>query len=434
MVKEVKWLKVALVSALLLMTVDAPVGKEQSRPRKESFSAAAARIDNSLSDSESFKTAEKGIEWFMNRWDIKGASIAVARDGKLLYARGFGYASLEDSVAVEPYNCFRVASISKLITAVAIMKLQEEGKLSVYDKVFGPDAILNDSVFCHPKDPRAFDITVAQLLAHKGGWTQRYGDQMFMPIVVSEALKVPLPVDTRTIVRFALSKKLHYTPGAGQSYSNLGYSILGLIVEKVAGIPYDEYCKKTILEPLGIYDMTLAHNLPEKRGPMEVSYYEVPEAKPKPSIYGTGEMVLSSRGGNDIEALGGAGAWVATAPDLMRLLLAIDGFNYPKDILSRSSIDFMTDLNNGYAPVGWRATLPDGSWWRTGSFPGTTGMMKRMSDGTAWVVLFNTSAWNGPELSSDIDHMMAKFISRVKHWPETDLFSYSLPVPIKTGV
>ncbi len=142
-------------------------------------------------------------------------------------------------------------------------------------------------------------------------------------------------------------------------------------------------------------------------------------------------MVLASRGGNDIEALGAAGAWVATAPDLIRLLLAVDGFDTCKDILSRESIDFMTDLNNNYAPVGWRATLPNGSWWRTGSFPGTTGMMKRMSDGTAWVVLFNSSAWNGPELSSDIDNMMSKFIQRVKVWPANDLFTYSLPVPLK---
>jgi hypothetical protein len=91
----------------------------------------------------------------------------------------------------------------------------------------------------------------------------------------------------------------------------------------------------------------------------------------------------------------------------------------------------MTDMHNGYAPVGWRATLANGSWWRTGSFPGTTAMMKRMPDGTAWAVLLNTSAWNGPELSSDIDQMMAKFISRVQKWPYNDLFSYSLPVPLQ---
>ena len=106
------------------------------------------------------------------------------------------------------------------------------------------------------------------------------------------------------------------------------------------------------------------------------SYYDVDNAPLRPSIYGTGEMVPASRGGNDIETLGAAGAWVATAPDLMRLLLAVDGFEFPKDILSPESIEFMTDAENGYAPVGWRATLSNGVWWRTGSFSGTSAMMK----------------------------------------------------------
>jgi CubicO group peptidase (beta-lactamase class C family) len=240
-----------------------------------------------------------------------------------------------------------------------------------------------------------------------------------------------MPVDTRTIIRFALSKRLHFTPGTGQSYSNLGYSILGLVIEKASGMTYEEYCLREVLEPLGIYDMALGHNLPAYSLPFEVSYYEVDNAPLKPSVYGTGEMVPASRGGNDIEALGAAGAWVATAPDLMRLLLAIDDFSQPKDLLTRNSIKFMTDVYNGYAPVGWRTTLTNGSWWRTGSFSGTTAMMKRMRDGTAWVVLMNTSGWNGPELTTDIDHMMSKFLSRVRDWPAEDLFRYSLPVPVK---
>jgi hypothetical protein len=114
----------------------------------------------------------------------------------------------------------------------------------------------------------------------------------------------------------------------------------------------------------------------------------------------------------------------------MRLLLAVDGFDNCKDIISPASIEFMTDIRNGYAPVGWRAALPNGVWWRTGSFPGSSAMMKRLPDGTAWVVLLNTSAWNGPSLSSDIDNMMSKFIQRAGTWPERDLFSYSLPVPL----
>jgi CubicO group peptidase (beta-lactamase class C family) len=427
----VKPMRLLIIVFLVLFMIVPRVGTEQVAIIGGHYVPARLRIDNTLSESEMFVTAEKGVEFFMKNWDIKGASVAVAREGKLVYARGFGYASLDDSIPAEPYHRFRIASVSKLVTAVAIMKLQEEGKLSVNDKVFGPGAILDDTLFAHPKDRRVFDITVGHLLAHEGGWSQRYGDQMFMPDVVARTLDVPLPVDLKTIIRFALGKNLHFTPGTGQSYSNLGYSILGLVIEEASGLDYETYCRKKILEPLGIYDMALGKNLPEDALPLEVSYYEVSNAPLRPSIYGTGEMVTASGGGNDIETLGAAGAWVATAPDLMRLLLAVDGFDNPKDILSPESIEFMTDVYNGYAPVGWRATLTNGTWWRTGSFSGTTAMLKRMPDGTAWVVLMNSSGWNGPELTSDIDRMMARFLQRVSQWPETDLFSYSAPVPLR---
>jgi hypothetical protein len=141
-------------------------------------------------------------------------------------------------------------------------------------------------------------------------------------------------------------------------------------------------------------------------------------------------MVPASYGGNDIEALGAAGAWIATAPDLMKFLLSIDGFESKSDILKRESIDFMTDTKNSYAPIGWKAAIYDGTWWRTGTFPGTSCMLKRQPDGLSWVVLLNTSAWNGPEISTDINYLMARALSQVKSWTDTDLFGYSLSVPL----
>lgn len=424
-------LRALFLTVLFVTAVALPIGIEKSVLLKNREVISSIRIDNSLTDTLLYSSSERDVNQFMQKWDLKGASVAVAHEGRLVYARGFGYASVEDSVKAQPYNKFRVASVSKLVTAVAIMKLQEEGKLSVNDHVFGPDGILNDSIFSNPKDKRVYDITVGHLLAHKGGWTQRYGDQMFMPDVVSEETGVPMPVDTKTIVRFALDKNLHFNPGMGQAYSNLGYSILGLVIEKVTGMTYDAYCRKNILEPLGIFDMCMAHNMKDEKAPYEVTYYLASDSKPKVSIYGTGELLPACYGGNDIEALGGAGAWLATAPDLMKLLLAIDGFDTRKDFLSPESIKYMTDPENGYAPVGWRGTLQDGSWWRTGTFSGTACMMKRLPDGTAWVVLFNTSAWNGPEISLSVDRMMTRFITDVSSWPANDLFSFYVPVPLK---
>ena len=424
--------KILLITLLLLLVSSNPGAQENSFVLIDKLVPNNIRLTNDISSGTEFAGVEKTVNSFLRKWSIAGASIAIAKDGKLIYAHGFGYADTASKTEAQPYSQFRIASISKLVTAVGVMKLQEEGKLALTDSVFGSKGILNDTFYGEPKDKRVYKINVAELLSHEAGWTQRYGDQMFMPLVVAEKMGVKPPVDTKTIVKFALEKRLQYIPGTGKAYSNLGYSILGLVIEKVSGMSYEDFCRKTILEPLGIYDMKIAGNLPSEKAPFEVTYYEPADVVLKPSIYGTGEMVTPSYGGNDIRALGAAGAWVATAPDLMRLLLAVDGFKTRPDILTDQSIRFMTENDNGFAPVGWKGTVMDGTWWRTGSFPGSTGMMKRQSDGISWVVLFNSSAWNGPEIYSYISNMMNHAISKIDFWPDYDLFSYSLPIPLKT--
>jgi len=423
--------KILLAVLLLLIASYNPGAVESPGSSPDKMVPANIRLTNSFSSGAEFAGCDKIIGSFMKKWTIEGASVAISKNGKLVFAKGFGFADTAAGIETQPYNKFRIASISKLVTAIAILKLQEEGKLSIEGKVFGPDGILNDSCYCNPKDKRVFNITVAHLLSHEGGWSQRWGDQMFMPMVVADQMKTNLPVDTKTIVRFALSKKLHFTPGTGRSYSNLGYSILGLVIEKISGMPYSEFCQKEIFEPLGIYDMMPARNLPDQKAPFEVTYYEPAGMPLKPSIYGTGEMVPIRYGGNDIETLGAAGAWLATAPDLLRLLLSVDGFNYNEDLLNDQSIKFMTDISNNYAPIGWKTTYIDGNWIRTGTFSGTAGMMKRQPDGISWVVLLNSSAWNGPEIHSYINRMMSKILVQINTWPEYDLFDNSLPLPIR---
>jgi len=421
--------KILLITVLALIVSYNPGAVEKNNNVAGKLVPANLRISNDLTDGRDFAAAEKSVRSFMRKWSITGASVAVAKDGKLIYARGFGYADTISKEEVQPYHKFRVASISKLVTAVAVLRLVEEEKLSLKDRVFGPDGILNDPYFGDPKDKRVYGITVTHLLSHQAGWSPRYGDQMFMPLVIADYMGMKPPVDAKAIVRFALDKRLHFTPGTGRAYSNLGYSILGLVIEKVTGMTYEEYCRKEIFEPAGIYDMVPGRNLPAAKAPYEVTYYTPSDVLPKPSIYGTGEMVSPIYGGNDIEALGGAGSWLGTAPDLLRFLLAVDGLGTRKDILSPESIRLMTDNANRVAPIGWKSTM-NGTWWRTGSFPGSAGMMKRQADGISWVVLLNSSAWNGPEIHSYVNSMMHRVVSQLKHAETEDLFRYSLPIPL----
>ncbi len=395
------------------------------------FTASNARISNDHSADVDYNHIDRSVNYFMRYWDIKAASVAVARGDKLVFARAYGVADDIKGVVAEPYHKFRIASISKLVTATAIMKLQDENKLGLNDNVFGPNGLLDREYFREPRDKRANDITVAHLLAHKGGWSHRYGDHMFMPHVVADFLGKEPPVATEDIIRFALDKRLHFTPGKGRSYSNLGYAILGLVIEDVSGMSYEDYCRKEIFEPLGIYDFTLAHNLYSEKDPLEVRYYEPLNAIRKKSIYGGGAMVPASYGGNDIEALGGAGAWIATAPDLVRFAMSVDGFDHGDDILPEYSVDFMTDRSNGFAPVGWKGATDNGYWWRTGSFAGTSAMIKRLPDGTVWAVILNTSTWKSSMFTSDINTLMGRVLRNTKEWSGTDLFTYSLPVPVE---
>ncbi len=428
-----KFRKILLITVLFSLVSFNKGAQEDKIVFADKLVPTNVRLTNDDISGINNERIDRTVHSFLRKWSIAGASIAISKDGKLIYARGFGYIDTALKIQTQPYNKFRIASISKLVTATAIMKLSEEGRLSLDDKVFGPEGILNDEYFSDPKDKRVYDITVEQLLSHEGGWSQRYGDQMFMPITVAEKMGLKPPVSTKNIVRFALDRRLQYTPGRGRAYSNLGYSILGLVIEKVTGMSYEDYCQTAILHPLGIYDMSLAGNMPWQRAVNETMYYEPSDVVLKPSIYGNDVMLPPSYGGNDITALGAAGAWIATAPDLIRLCLAVDGFNSKPDILTDKSIRFMTNRSNGFAPVGWKGTIYNGTWWRTGSFPGSAGMMKRQSDGISWVVLLNSSAWNGPEIYSFINGMMYRVLTHIKTWPDNDLFHYSLPVPLKNS-
>ena len=133
-------------------------------------------ITNEDSELELTRKFDHQIERFMKKWELKGASFALMKDDRLIYSKGYGFADEEANVPMDVMHVFRIASISKLITAVGIMKLQEEGKLQLSDCVFGPEGILNDSIFLDIKDKRTKAITVENLLRHQPGFSKRCGD------------------------------------------------------------------------------------------------------------------------------------------------------------------------------------------------------------------------------------------------------------------
>lgn len=379
-------------------------------------------LDNYMFSYDETKRFDTSIRTFMRYWGIRGGSFALMRNDSLLYAKGYGYANTEDSTLCDVKNIFRVASVSKLLTAIAIMHLEETGQLSTQDFVFGEEGILNDALFLNYRDKKIKKITVEHLLRHTSGFSNPHGDAAFNMELVAKFLDKPLPLTMDDMVLYASKNKLRAVPGGRFNYSNLGYIVLSKVIEKVSGMPYETYVKDSILFPIGCYDIHLANNYAEGFRENEVTYYEVKEAEPVPAFDGTDTLVMKSLGGNDVRGLYGAGGWVASPVELLKLVAAINKCPVKKDFLTQESIEFMTPYGKSSKPAGWASSSAK-FWLRTGSMSGTSALIKAEKDGYTWVFISNSSSWNGPGLARQMNRAITQALRKVKKWPEADYFA-----------
>ncbi len=381
-------------------------------------------LDNQFSDFDETSVIDREVNDFLKRWRIQGASVAITKDERLVYAKGFGLANSETGEAVQPGHLFRIASVSKLITAVAVLKLAESGSLDLDERIFGPSGILNDSMFLSYSDPRVEQITIRHLLNHTAGWSRYSGDPMFNSLYIARKMKVDPPAGLDHIIRFALSNRLNYVPGSRYSYSNLGYAILGKVIERKSGMLYQDYVVMNLLKPLDIHDMHIGKSYYHEKYPNEVRYHSSAGRMTTYDMDGSGQKVPIYYGGNNIELLGPAGGWVASAPELIKFLTAIDGFSGQPDILSRQTIEKMADpLSAGPGLFGWRGSNRYGTWWRTGYLTGSSALMVRQKDGLNWVMMINTSTYKHARIHRHVSGMMFGAVSGVDHWPSVDLFT-----------
>jgi CubicO group peptidase (beta-lactamase class C family) len=377
------------------------------------------------------------ITSLMKRYEMPGGAVAVVKDGKLVYARGFGWADVENRVAVEPQALFRIASVSKPITAAAVFALVEARKLHLSDKAFAllPGLIAPAG---SKRDSRLGDITIEMLLQHAGGWDRdKSFDPMFIPERAAAAVGVPRPAGPNTIIRYMLGQPLQFDPGRGYNYSNFGYTVLGRIIEHVSGMSYERFVHSAVLDPAGARGMRIGHTRLSERADGEVKYYAVggePFAQRVTTSVFPGEgQVPEAYGGFYVEAMDAHGAWISSTIDLLRFLTAVDGLATRKDILKPESIKQMTarppdnpawtKTSYWYAD-GWlvRPAGSDANWWHNGSLPGTSTLMVRANNGVAWVALFNARAKDSG-FDAALDQGMWTALKGVTAWPSHDLFA-----------
>jgi N-acyl-D-amino-acid deacylase len=372
---------------------------------------------------------------FVEHTRSPGAALAVTRAGRLVYARGFGLADRRCRRPVQPTDLFRIASISKSITAVAVLQLVERGRLSPTTRV---RAFLR---LPEPADRRWNDVTVLHLLRHTGGWDRDQSfDPMFRSVEIARARKTAPPAGPHEIIRYMLDRPMDFDPGTRYAYSNFGYCLLGRVIEQASGQGYEEYVQANVLRPLGICRMRLGKTLPELRAPDEVTYYDAC-GHTGPAVVGNlGQETPVPYGAFYLEAMDAHGGWIASAVDLVRFASAFDVPHACK-ILSPASIEMMFARPEGaagfesdgkpkaaYYACGWMvrpgAAGSPPNTWHTGGLSGTSTLLVRRRDGLNWAVLFNTDRGpDGKRLAGLIDPLVHRAADEVTSWPEIDLFA-----------
>lgn len=405
---------IALLASLLPCLLSGPV-------RAEPTGMALPGLD-------SFDTEMTAL---LERWKIPGGSLAVALQGRILLARGYGFADRDTKTPAQPTTRYRLGSLAKPLTAVAVLQLVEQGRLGLDDKLLPllgeigprPDAIT---------DARVQAITIRQLLHHTAGFDRGVsGDGVFMPYSGRsvERQKGSMPPSCETILRDNLERKLDFDPGTRYAYSNIGYCILGRVIERVTGQAYGDYVRQHVLVPAGALGAQLARTFEAAEG--EASYYDYPGAPLAEATPGVGSArtVVAPYGVYAMETMDSFGGWIASAPDYLRFITAVDGQRGPA-LLQRATVRMMLtpppglEVKASYYGLGFSARPVKGglNWWHSGSHGGTKTLAVRAADGRAWVATFNMRPKDRDGFARDLDQMLWRAANLVRVWPDGDLF------------
>jgi N-acyl-D-amino-acid deacylase len=396
---------------------------------------ATGRADPRLASFDRLMTS------FLADNDVTGAALAVARHGRIVYARGFGLADIDRAEPVRPRSLFRIASVSKPITAAAVLQLVERGRLGLDDRVVDRLDLRRDGKAIEPGDPRLNQVTIRHLLQHRGGWDRdKSFDPMFRSLRIAREFNEPPPAGPALILASMWKRPLDFDPGARSAYSNFGYCVLGRLIEKVSGRSYEEYVRDEVLAPLGIRGMRIGRTLESDRARGEVRYYVAGKhAKTGRGVVGPklGQDVPRPYGGWYLEAMDAHGGWIASAPDLVRFASA---FSPPRlgTVVNEKTVETMFARPEGraghradgtpkpsYYACGWQVReMKEGgrNTWHGGYLDGATSLLVRRHDGLDWAVLFNTDSTRDDKSPAvKIDPLIHKAADAVEEWPDRDL-------------
>jgi CubicO group peptidase (beta-lactamase class C family) len=237
-----------------------------------------------------FRAVDTKVSEILRKLDIPGVGLTVARNGRILYQRGFGWADRATGQEVQPQTLFRIASVSKATTAVGVLRAFESELPDVLDRpVFGEGGLLSGARCAQVKDSRVLKVTLRDLLQHRGGWDSNDYDPKFELATIARVMNVPAPVGAADIIEYMLKHHgLQFEPGTRYSYRNFGYNVLGRVLEERTGLPYAEAMRRLVFVPAGVTTAAIGGDQLAQRLPGETIYYDDPRWPDVPSQTGIG--------------------------------------------------------------------------------------------------------------------------------------------------
>ncbi len=353
--------------------------------------------------------------------DVPGASLAIAKNGKLVLARGYGYADFEARQQVQPDSMFRIASVSKVLTSMAVLHLKDQGLLDIDEKLLN---ILTDYQVAPGGDARLNDIRIRHLLQHAGGW-----DRSVTPDPTDadylRVLGINGPSTTADTVRFTMTQRLDFAPGTRYHYSNLGYCLLGPVIEKVSGQSYEHYVRDNVLLPMDVHAMSIGRGTLAGRGPFEVKYYEW-QGAPLVTVPGQGQVAAPYTA--NMPHCSSSGSWIGSAIDLARVMTAIDGSRAPNYLSAATMTEYLANpmlppyVANEWWGLGIAIGPTPDAWSHGGLVPGAITVLQRTSQYT-FAVITNSWPQDGNKFATDIHTAITDALKTPFDGSATDLFA-----------
>jgi CubicO group peptidase (beta-lactamase class C family) len=344
------------------------------------------------------------------RYGLPGVSLVVAWGDRIVYAQGYGWANRERQVPTSPWLEYRLASVSKTITAAAIMKLVEQRKLNLDASAWD---LIASAMAVTPADARVRQVTVRQLLTHSWGLDRSVAEDPFGSYYVDGSKVVN---SCRDMLRYRLQRiTLNFAPGARYAYNNHGYCWLQVIAEVVDGRPLETQVTAMMgTDNLSSGRFRLGSTLPSAITEAEVRAYDytgAPTAAPVPGLYPNPAPLRVARpdGQYTLTGYGGSGGFIASPITLMRFIQRLQGLRQPAllapDIWQQMQTEQPLADGTRYAGLGVQTILAwPGSPDRWYSFNGNI-----LGTRTAWLSTPRTPG--GPMLS------IVMMVNGSRTWP-----------------